>query len=222
MEQVFVVRRADFFLGEWSEGYTPLPASMARGLIQEFETKGFFAPRNQAEENPAWKQLIPYCAIIYENQVFCVERLGEQGEARLHGKLSIGLGGHINPTDGPAKGLVARALQRELEEELVLPRAALPVAQPIGLLNDDSDAVGSVHFGLVHCLEIPANSPVLVAQLGIRETSKMRGGFRGLVGSKNLWQDVSRLESWSQLLLEALKQQRRGRITEADAHHHGT
>ncbi len=218
MEQVFVVRRADFFHGNWPQGFIPLLAGEAEDVVSSLEAKGFFAQRDRAEISPAWKQLIPYCAITFRDQVFCVERLTSQGEARLHGRLSIGIGGHVNPQDGSAKGLVARALQRELEEELALPPGPLPAPRPIGLLNDDSDPVGKVHCGLVHCLEIPGNSPNLGARLGIRENSKMRGGFRGLAGSASLWQDESRLESWSKLLLEALTIQRHGRITEADAH----
>lgn len=218
MEQVFVVRRADFFAGDWPQGFIPLRYREARNLVVSLEAGGFFAQRDRAEDNPAWKQLIPYCAITFREQVFCVERLTNQGEARLHGKLSIGIGGHVNPQDGPSKGLVARALQRELAEELALPEDPLPAPQLIGLLNDDSDPVGRVHCGLVHCLEIPRNFPNLGAQLGIRENSKMRGGFRGLAGSTSLWQDESRLESWSKQLLGVLTNQRHGRITEADPH----
>jgi len=221
MEQVFVVRRADFFRGRWPQGFVPLGTGRAARLVEELEARGWFAAREQAERNPDWKQLIPYCAVTYRNEVFCVERLAQQGEARMHGRLSIGLGGHVNPRDGLAKGLVARALQRELGEELALPEGPLPAAQPIGVLNDDSQPVGRVHFGLVHRLEIPENRPDLRAQLGIRETRKMRGGFRGLAGSPDLWQDESRLESWSQLLLGELTRTRHGRITEADAHRDG-
>ena len=44
-----------------------------------------------------------------------MERLPKQGEGRLHGKLSLGFGGHVDASDIDGSGdLVQRALDREL------------------------------------------------------------------------------------------------------------
>lgn len=199
-EQVLIVERAALFDGNWPHGFVPLERDDVPAWVDRIEARSRFVDRESAERTPAWKQIIPYCVVRRgASELFCVERLPAQGEARLHGKLSIGIGGHINPVDAPTAGIVARATSRELHEELVLPGWAAP--RPVGLLNDDSTAVGSVHFGLVHIVELPADTdPKSVA---VREIHKMRGGFRGLVGPGQLWQDAALLESWSALLLDA-------------------
>jgi predicted NUDIX family phosphoesterase len=206
MEQVFAVRRADFFAGRWPQGFVALSADEGAELLARFEQQGFFAERPAAEENPAWKQLIPYCVLARAEQLFCVERQRTQGERRLHGLLSIGLGGHVNPEDGRGEGLLYRALRRELDEELDIDwtRACGPAAL-LGLLNDDGNAVGQVHAGLVFRLDFPATEPGAPGcdPVSIRETTAMQGCFRHLVDSHGLWQDPARFESWSRILLEA-------------------
>ncbi|MHC5063407.1 MAG: hypothetical protein ACYTG5_05480 [Planctomycetota bacterium] len=222
MEEVFVVNRQDFFAGEWPQGFHGLDEGSAPELLSALETRGRYAEREEAEVTPAWKQVIPYCALQHREQIFCVERLASQGEARLHGRLSVGIGGHINPQDGTSKGLIRRALSRELREELELPDEPLPEAQVVGLLNDESNPVGQVHFGLVHLVTIPDERSDLRDKLGIRENAKMRGGFRALVGCSGLWQDRARLESWSRLFLQTFFIERQGRITEAKTRSEGS
>jgi predicted NUDIX family phosphoesterase len=195
-ERVLVVPRADWFAGDWPQGLFLGPPTIAV-LIPDLELGAFFVDRARAEEEPAWKQLIPYCVVTCGPRVLCVERLRGQGERRLHRKLSIGIGGHVNPADGPPAGRLRRGMWRELAEELVL-RPPTPEPSAIGLLNDDSNPVGRVHAGVVFRLEL--RDP---AAVGIREISKMAGGFRSIDGADGLWQDRSSLETWSRLLLES-------------------
>ncbi|MBI5849964.1 MAG: phosphoesterase [Planctomycetes bacterium] len=200
-ELVLVVDRMAFFGGRWPQGLVPLAGAAAADLLGSLEAAARFVPRPAAEDDPSLKQLIPYCALVTGTEVFCVERLRTQGEARLHGRLSIGIGGHIGPEDSPPAGAVRRGLWRELNEELVLP--TVPLADPrfVGLLNDDSNPVGAVHVGLVHLLELGAGTGT---GLGVREISKMAGAFRRLADPGNPWQDAARLETWSAALLAAL------------------
>ena len=82
-----------------------------RGLITEgveqlasvVETCGVFVDRSTAEADPAYKQIIPYAIVRHFDSCFLLERKGTQSEQRLHYKLSIGVGGHINPS-GAALG----------------------------------------------------------------------------------------------------------------------
>lgn len=99
MELVFVVERADFFGGDWPQGFVPL--ADGDRLLAEFARRGFFVPRAEAEQQPAWKQLIPYCVLRRGDSVLCVQRKTAQTENRLHGMWSIGLGGHVNPVPAP-------------------------------------------------------------------------------------------------------------------------
>ncbi len=201
MERVLVVERSSLFSGRWPQGFVPVADPVP--LLDQLERTGFFVPRPEAEDNPSWKQPIPYCLVTRGQQILTVRRTRGQSEQRLHGLHSIGLGGHVQPEDRGAEPLFERALRRELGEELELP--GLNRLQPLflGLLNDDSNPVGQVHVGLVYRLEV---SPDVDRQksVQIRERSKRTGGFRSLVGSENLWQDRSRFETWSRILLEAL------------------
>lgn len=205
MEQVFVVRRRDFFGGDWAQGFQPFNDG-GTGLLREFRRLGFFAERAEAEQQPAWKQIIPYCILLRDEQVFCVQRKRAQGESRLHGLLSIGIGGHVNPQPrgGDDASLFADSLRRELQEELVL---EWPEQEPTleGLLNDDTNAVGQVHVGLVYRLQLPPKTIAgpAIENVRVREISKMAGGFRSLVELRPLWQDPQRFESWSRILLQS-------------------
>lgn len=204
MEQVFVVERAAFFAGNWPQGFAAADAATP-ALLEQFAARGFFVDRPDAEQNPAWKQLIPYCVLRRPEAVFCVQRKAAQSEARLHRLLSIGIGGHINPA--PAAGtdaaaFFAAALRRELDEEML--GLAAWQAQPLfqGLLNDDSNEVGRVHAGLVYAIDLPEQTPTLELPR-IQEVSKMAGGFRSLAELEPLWQDPGRFETWSRLLFQA-------------------
>lgn len=204
-EQVFAVRRADFFAGDWPQGFLALADGTASTLLQEFAARGSFLDRQAAEADPAWKQLIPYCVLQRGEEIFTVQRKRGSTEARLHDLLSIGLGGHVNPepglpADGP--GRFAAALRRELDEELDLRLATPRDPTFLGLLNDDSNAVGSVHAGLVYRLQLRPMAALRSPSesVAVREISKLAGGFRHLVELDNLWQDPNRFESWSRIL----------------------
>ena len=211
MEQVFVVHRRGFYGGDWPQGFFALDAAAARSLLRDFAARGQFVPRDQAEEQPAWKQLIPYCVLRTPDSVFCVQRKAAQTEARLHGKLSIGIGGHINPESGQGPDQASNAftvshfesaLRRELTEELHGADGRSPPASFCGILNDDQNPVGRVHTGLVYTIDWPASRTN--AELPtVREVSKMSGSFRSLAEMRQLWQDPAHLESWTRTLVEA-------------------
>src|SRR5262245_54170535 len=56
-----------------------------------------FMPRSEAEENPDFKQIIPYVSIRHKDRWLHYIRGKASGEKRLVAKGSIGVGGHINP-----------------------------------------------------------------------------------------------------------------------------
>ena len=222
MAEVFVVDRAAFFGGAWPQGFVPLAVDGAP-FLDRARALGRFVDRDTAERTPAWKQWIPYCVIrcaaptaaVPPNPVpegiFQVQRTRGQSEARLHGLWSIGLGGHVEPEDavpspgqtGTAAQFFTRSLWRELREELHIDLAATSQPRFLGLLNDDSTAVGQVHAGLVYGLDFAVDLARAAETVRVREISKMRGGFGSLVEFRNLWQDPSRFESWSQFLVQA-------------------
>jgi len=157
-----------------------------------------FRPRSQVEEDPGFKQIIPYCILHCSGQLFRYRRGKGMGEKRLHALESIGVGGHISIQDD--RPLIAgtdetywEAMQRELAEEVTI--RAQYSQRCVGLINDDSTPVGQVHLGVVHLFDLsePAVEP--------RERSLLRARF---VPVEQVRQDRDKLETWSQFCLEAL------------------
>jgi predicted NUDIX family phosphoesterase len=218
MAQVFVVERADFFGGVWAQGFVPMAGAQGDEFLERAYAAGRFVERELAERTPAWKQWIPYCLLRCVNPdgtvegLFSVQRTKGQSEARLHGLHSLGLGGHVEPQDddqspgvnsGHGRRFFAESLARELTEELHIKEDTARTASFLGLLNDDSTAVGSVHAGLVYAIDLPMSLDEARNSVHVREISKMSGGFGSLVEFRILWQDRSRFETWSQLLVDA-------------------
>jgi predicted NUDIX family phosphoesterase len=113
-----------------------------------------FMPRSQAEEDPAYKQLIPYVIMSYKGKYLSYVRGKRAGEARLVGNRSIGIGGHINPIDDMPLfnthfyETYLAAVKREVAEEVFV--KASYTDRIVALLNDESNEVGRVHLGIVH------------------------------------------------------------------------
>lgn len=119
-----------------------------------------FMPRAQVEKDPSYKQLIPYVIMSHQGTYLSYVRGKRAGETRLVSKRSIGIGGHINPTDDLAlfnanfvETYIA-AVDREIAEEVAVDT---PYTNHIvALLNDESNEVGSVHLGIVHFWNLDA------------------------------------------------------------------
>lgn len=213
MSRVLVADRAAFFGGAWPQGFVALPGTAGAEFLTRALAHSRFVDRPVAEQTPAWKQWIPYCVLCCrgsdggEPGVFLVRRTKGQSEARLHGAWSIGLGGHVEPEDGdpagPGDAFFARALGRELAEELALPPQGMAAPRFLGLLNDDSTEVGAVHAGLVYRVDFDLPNSLAGRKIGIRETGKMEGGFTLLVEFFKLWQNGAPFESWSSALVRA-------------------
>jgi predicted NUDIX family phosphoesterase len=113
-----------------------------------------FMPRSQAEEDPSYKQLIPYVIMNYEGKYLSYVRGKRAGERRLAGNRSIGIGGHINPIDdmplfnASVYEIYLAAVEREVAEEVSLKTSH--TNHIVALLNDESNEVGRVHLGIVH------------------------------------------------------------------------
>ena len=153
---------------------------------------GRYLDRPEAEESPAWKQLIPYVVVRDGPMTFLMERTTAGGDPRLHRKASIGVGGHLNPVDAGEDPLQG-GLRREWAEELAA--GWEPEFELLGLLNDDSNPVGSVHLGVVFRVDA-AGRPVQV-----RETDKLSGRMADASEVSAAW---DRLETWSQLVAAEL------------------
>jgi predicted NUDIX family phosphoesterase len=154
-----------------------------------------FLPRSKAEEDPSYKQIIPYILIRKGNTLLHYVRGKGSGEKRLVAKGSMGIGGHINHRDeslfSTGIGYYEEALQRELHEELLMDGTFK--APPVALINDDSTPVGQVHLGVVH-----------LCQLQAENVSKGEACITDLkfLTLEELEARREQMETWSQLCLD--------------------
>ncbi len=186
-EQVLVIPRAAIMA---DPGWLGVRSDRLDGFEELVAREGRFVLRADAEVDRSLKQVIPYLVLRDGERYFLMRRTKAGADARLHDRYSIGVGGHLNPGDGDLAG----GLRREWREEL---RADFdPAFELIGLLNDDSTEVGSVHLGAVYLADA-GGLPV-----AIRETEKLSGQF---ATPAEVAEVVDRMETWSALVFEHLE-----------------
>jgi predicted NUDIX family phosphoesterase len=186
-ERVLVVPRTAL-MGD--PGWYGMTTEGLGGFEALVASEGEFRPRAEVEPDRTWKQVIPYLVLRDGPRYFLMRRTQAGGDARLHDRWSIGVGGHLNPGDGDLAG----GLRREWREEVVADFE--PEFTLIGLLNDDTTEVGSVHVGAVYVADA-GGRPV-----EIRETDKLTGAFAEPIEVAAV---VDRMETWSALVFEALE-----------------
>ena len=192
VEHVLTVPTALFHEIGHFQGFCSNPDKYLSVLLDPLNTS--YQPRDRVEEDPSLKQLIPYCIFRHAGQVFYYQRGKMQGEARLHSKRSIGIGGHISTLDENGVGSAyEEGMQREIDEEVFLETEFTQTC--IGLINDDETEVGRVHLGVVHDFDL--NEP----KVRPREESILRTGFAQPV---ELAVQKDEFETWSQICLKHL------------------
>ena len=191
-ERVLVLPRSAVPGGCDFLGVQPADDATLAALRSSLERHGRYLERPIAEDDPGHKQLIPYVVVRDGDRVFLMERTDAGADARLHGKASIGVGGHLNPVDEGEDPLMA-GLRREWDEELAA--GWTPEFRLVGLLNDDSNPVGAVHLGVVFAVEADGRA------VEVREREKLTGAFVAPDAVRAAW---DRLETWSQLVAGAI------------------
>src|SRR5216117_3619806 len=194
-ENVLVVRRELFdelgsFQGLNFEPEKYLKAILSRG-------SNFFIPRPDAEKDPAYKQIIPYALIAFENTILHYVRCKKAGEQRLIAKGSIGIGGHMNETDESLFAWNEQAyragVEREVSEEIKIDTQFED--RIVALLNDDTTEVGRVHLGIVHVFKL--------AEPKVEKREAMITNVAFLTKAELMARRES-LETWSQICVDSL------------------
>jgi predicted NUDIX family phosphoesterase len=169
-------------------------------------------PRSEVEDDPAWKQIIPYQVLAWRGYVFCYRRGGKGGEARLHGGESLGIGGHVNEADFEAARRACRNGFGGIGTVLTLERTAVLLGsyreldeeidgvwvydrQIVGLINDDSNPVGAVHLGVA--IRLDCEEPCAQPKDGTMEAAVFRP-WREAVARREA------MESWSGIIVDHL------------------
>lgn len=188
-ELILVLKRKDLFAAvpAWS-GLKAVEFEQYIALIKE---KKEFLPRSIMETDPTYKQIIPYLVFSHEDKLFLMQRTDKATETRLQNKYSLGIGGHIRQEDLTHDSIFEWA-KREFHEEVDYNDAF--TIEPLGILNDDSNAVGQVHVGFVFLLK--GSTP------NIKVKSELKSGE--LLTAEQCKPYFSTMESWSQMVFEFL------------------
>ena len=194
-ENVLVIRRSLFDqLGSF-QGLNFEPAKYLNMLLSR--GNNFFFPRAQAENDPTYKQIIPYVLLAFKNKVLYYVRGKKAGEQRLVAKGSIGIGGHMNETDESLFALDEQAyrtgVEREVNEEIKIDTQFED--RIVALLNDDATEVGRVHLGIVHIFHL--------AEQKVEKREAMITNLSFLTRAELMARRES-LESWSQICVDSL------------------
>lgn len=161
-------------------------------IFEEVLKNHSFLDRNIAEYDYDYRQIIPYIIVKKDDSYLMLKRLNKQTEKRLHGKCSLGVGGHINPDpSGKYENVIVSGLYKELNEEI-------SIKEPFkltfsGIINNQTSDVGKVHIGFLYILE--ANS----LDFEVLEKEKMTGEW---VSEKELAKYYEYLEGWSQIVFD--------------------
>ena len=191
-ESVLVVKTKHLFPnGRW-QGLKTADLEQYKHII---EHKREFLPRYLMEQDQTYKQIIPYLVFTHNNKFFLMQRQTNASEKRLQNKYSLGIGGHIRQEDMQKKSIFAWA-EREFHEEINY-QGNLTI-EPFGILNDDSNAVGKVHLGLVLLLHGDSDNITIKSEL-------KSGSLTTLSACTTI---VDTMESWSQLILHHLQNSR--------------
>ena len=175
-------------------------------VLKKIVQNGLFLRRSELEEDPSFKQIIPYAIIsnkepersgVRQSQSFYLfKRTSKQTEKRLHNKFSLGVGGHMNPDDfmESKEQYLIDELKRELFEEVRLLNGCLiEDIEFIGFINDDTISVGSVHIGLLYNIHV-SNKEVY-----INESDKMTADW---IDKSNLAEFYEGMETWTKITFD--------------------
>lgn len=239
MEFVLVVPRTMLFPESYPHGLVLFDeAQPAEAVHACVDDHGFFVEREHAERTPSLKQVIPYSIVVrhgrgYEPEVLCLRRTTKGGESRLHDKLSIGVGGHINPVDksplegpdgargpdgsqGPDGAQEPDGSQGPEGSPGPKRRAAvIAAATQREVFEEELIIDGSCEIRDVGLLNDDSN-PVGAVHVGfvqvitvegsvrVREVDQLEGSFRSPSSLKRMLAEGANFETWSSLLIPDL------------------
>jgi predicted NUDIX family phosphoesterase len=225
-EKVMVVPREYFFNKfDYFEGFKPAmhlndnsgyTVDMEEYEYREVSRKildaATFLTRARCENNFNYLQVIPYICVFHSGRIFYVRRGDNSSEKRLHGKISIGMGGHLNSEDKEylwpnrnsvishscTKNIIFNGALRELDEETEI-SGNFNITYA-GMINHDCDSVNEVHLGIVFFAKLWENTKIFP-----RELDKISG--HGLTYTHVLLDSKHEdtLEIWSKSIIDGLR-----------------
>ncbi len=197
---IMVVKRDNLFENKSFIGFMSAEKNnLYQNIIDNFQ----YIKRGDAENNEKYKQPIGYCILrnVLSKKIFIYQRSSKNKdytETRLQGKWSWGIGGHIDKEDEQKEDPIIASMLREINEEVKID-GKIQNIKLLGYINDDSNNVGRVHFGILYLVDILGD--VFPVDAEIKE---------GKMATINELQDMitnkdKEIEEWSIISLIPLK-----------------
>lgn len=177
-----------------------------------------FLPRGIAETHEDMLQVIPYGLVVKGNSVLAYTRGTDGGETRLHNKISIGVGGHVNTADclnSAANAIkfgdnnlvcpMLHCLVREVHEEIQIKDSEGNDVNPSSVTElcwfyDDSNAVSKVHICAAFLLNVSEDAEVTTNESSLKQLSWIP--IEDLATNKN--NVLDNFETWSKIASDIL------------------
>jgi predicted NUDIX family phosphoesterase len=177
-DKCFVIEKSkltdyDIIAEKGSSKFTLTNAALWSKIANSLSREGVFKERfnnDNIENNPNYKQIIPYIYVVKNNKFLIYQRASssDHKEARLYGKISLGIGGHIDYGENLTDALFrefneeARLLIDGKEEHFKNTKSSQnfqTILKPkyTGIIDDERDAVGMVHLGVAVEISLPEN-----------------------------------------------------------------
>lgn len=189
-ESILVIKRSHLF--NHAAAFQGLSTDNIEGLLNIIISRQEFLPRSLMEQDPTYKQIIPYLVFRYNDRYFLMQRKSSASEQRLKNKFTLGIGGHMRQEDMRAGTSIFDWARREFYEEVAY-SGELKITT-LGFINDDSNEVGKVHLGIALLVEGDSTD--------IAIKSELKQGMLVTLDECGIYFD--RLETWSQILYQYL------------------
>jgi Predicted phosphoesterase (MutT family) len=188
------------------QGISTRRRTFVKRLLQTGKCR--YLDRAEAEATEEFKQIVTYVMITRRGSVLCFKRGSYSLVAEfLRGAHCVGFGGHVTEADNlplfPVDDMgVRECVLRELSEELQLPLADERRLKEgkrlkwVGVLNDDSSAVGRRHLAVVFQYEVSKSDSWQAPQRGEKSVTQLR--WLRPDRATRIWD----FEYWSQLCLQ--------------------
>lgn len=181
------------------DGFQRFNSRKAQDIIRNTMAHGKFLLRAAVEEDMSFQQIIPYILICNEDasKFFVTRRI--DGEKRLLGSLSLGIGGHLNPCDkgfmGDGFSTFMNGLKREENEETNVGEVSRDIHEPYGTVRDLGSSTPD-HIGFVYLHHVHNTEKVEVREKDTLEPLWMT--------KEELVRNYEKFESWAQLIIADL------------------
>lgn len=192
MSETIVVVDSKIISNLFKENSKEVIQACEKDILQVISDNHKLIKRDIAEKDNTYKQMISYCLIKYEDEIFMTRRTKKQTESRLHNMYSVGVGGHISVSDIESNNIIISGMLRELHEEVFI--SSNIKYSFYGIINDNSTEVNSVHMGICYIINLDNR------ECSVRETEKMEGKW---VKIRDIHEYLPDMEGWSQILLNS-------------------